>query len=139
MKKIILIAIALAGLTINSQANSFTYINMTGCTYTLEIAGVDQATSTFFSSPFTLVPVGTTVYSTPSSIPGLPWLSGTVNFHYVKGWINSTPGVSFVVGNLPATVTTSTVLPATTCYPQGGNTVYFNGNSTGGNVVVLIM
>lgn len=139
MKKLLLSAVTMVGLALNSQANTITFINTTACTYSLEIAGVDQGTSSFFASPIIVIPVGTTAYPTPSSIPGLPTLSGTVNFHYVKGWVNSTPGNGFAVGNLPVGIQTSAILPASACYPQGGNGIYFNGNSTGGNVVVLIM
>ena len=139
MKKILLIAVTLVSLAFNSQANSITFINMTGCTYSLEIAGVDQASSAFFASPIITIPLGTVTYPTPSSIPGLSGLSAVANFWYVKGWVNSTPSNGFAVGNLPVGIPTSAILPATACYPQGGNGIYFNGNSTGGNVVVLIM
>lgn len=139
MKKMLLLA-ALVLCAFYSKANTFFFINLTGCTYTYHVAGVDPANPTvmFASSPIS-VPPGTWSFPTPSSLPGLSGLPATVHYYFVRGWVNSLPS-SFAanVGNFPSWgFPTSITIPPTSCQPQG-NGVYFNGNSTGGNVVVLI-
>ena len=139
MKKMLLFAaLVLCGLY--SKANTLYFINMTGCTYTYHVTGVDPANPTvmFTSTPIS-VPPGTSPYLTPSSLPGLSGLPATVHYYFVRGWVNSSPSTFPAnVGNFPTWgFPTSTTIPPTNCQPQG-NSVYFNGNSTGGNVVVLI-
>lgn len=139
MKKMLLLA-ALVFCAFYSKANTFYFINMTGCTYTYHVVGVDPANPTvmFTSAPIS-VPPGTWPYLTPSSLPGLSGLPATVHYYFVRGWVNSSPAtIAANVGNFPSLgFPTSTTIPPTNCHPQG-NGVYFNGNSTGGNVVVLI-
>jgi hypothetical protein len=139
MKKIFLMAALALGFAVNSQANTFTFINMTGCTYTYHVAGVDPVTSTMFTSSPVSVPPGTLAFPVPSSLPGVSPLSATVNYYYVRGWVNSSPmTVSANVGNFPTQgFPPNNTVPANNCHPQISN-ISFNGNSTGSNVVVLI-
>lgn len=136
MKRIILFAIVALGLGFTCQANTFTIINMTGCTTSLEIRGVNPLTSLMFSSTPITAPPGTITYPAPSAIPGLSTLPATVYFYYAKGYIVSATA-GYAVGNLPAGMVPNAVLPSVPCQVQGIN-VSFNGNSTGGNVVLLL-
>lgn len=136
MKRILLSAVIALGFGVTCQANTFTILNMTGCTTSVEIRGVDPVTSLGFSSTPITAPPGTIAYPTPSSIPGLSTLSGTVNFYYAKGYIVSA-AAGYAVGNLPVGMLPSATLPSVPCQVQGIS-VFFNGNSTGGNVVLLL-
>lgn len=137
MKRIILAAVLTIGFGLTSRANSFTIINMTGCTTSLEIRGVNPLTSLMFSSTAITALPGTVTFPVPSSIPGLSTMPGTVNFYYAKGGILST-SFGYAVGNLPAGMLPSASIPSTPCQ-QAGINIFFNGNSTGGNVVLLLM
>lgn len=122
-----------------SQANTFTFINLSGCVYTYHVAGADPATpNTVFASQPVTVPPGTTAFNQPSDLPGMASLPATVYYYFVRGWVNATPtSYSANVGSYPG-FTSPVTVPALPCNSNAGSTVNWNGNTTGGNVVVLI-
>jgi hypothetical protein len=138
-EKILLLAVFAMACVLNSRANTITFINMTGCVYTYHVVGVDPATPTsMFASVPISIPPAATAFPVPSSLPGLSTLPATVYYYFVRGWVNASPTVAANVGNFPASgFPKAIVLPANNCHPQPSN-ISFNGNSTGGNVVVLI-
>lgn len=141
MKKFFLSAFFAVACVLTSQANTFTFINLSACVYTYHVAGVDPANPNlvFASNPVN-VPPGNTVFNQPSDLPGLPSLPATVYYYFVRGWVNASPvSYSANVGNFPTQgFPTSNTVPALPCNSNNGNTITWNGNSTGGNVVVLI-
>lgn len=141
MKKLLLLAALAMGCAMTSKANTFSIYNMTsGCTFSYFVVATDPGnTTTTYTSTQINVPPGTTTFSTPSSIPGYTGAPATVNYLFARGWVNGPPNISANVGNFPTQgFPTSQTLTSLGC--NGGNTtlVNWNGNSTGGNVVILI-
>jgi hypothetical protein len=138
MKKIFLMAALAVGCVLNSQANTFTFLNLSGCTFTYHVAGDNPSTPGigFASSPIT-VPPGNMVFPTPSSLPGLATLPATVNYHMVRGWVNSTPTYTANAGDgtVPS-FTTPVSIPSLPCNNSQGGSVSWNASN--GNIVVLM-
>ena len=140
MKRILFLAVFALALTWNARANTITFINMTNCSYTYHAVFVDPANPTIMlaSNAIIVPPMTTLPFATPSSLPPGTTLPATVHYWGVRGWVNVSPTISANVGGstvlgFPASVQ----VPPTPCWPQG-NWVYFNGNTIGGNVVILI-
>lgn len=140
MKRFLFMAIFALAFTWNARANTITFINMTNCSYTYHVVFVDPANPTFMlaSSAIIVPPMTTLPFATPSSLPPGVALPATVYYYGVRGWVNVSPTISANVGGaavlgFPASV----IIPPTPCQPLG-NSVYYNGNPMGGNVVILI-
>lgn len=140
MKRLLSLVVFTLAFAWNAQANSIAFINMTNCTYTYHVVYVDPANPTvMLASAAILVPAMTTLsFPTPSSLPPGTALPAVVHYWGVRGWVNVSPTISANVGGpSPLGFPSSVQIPSTPCFPQG-NWVYFNGNTTGGNVVILI-
>ena len=141
MKRILFLAALAMAFACNAFANTIAFVNMTNCSYTYHVVYVDPANPTLMrASTAIFVPPMTTIsFPTPSSLPPGTALPAIVHYWGVRGWVNVSPTISANVGG-SATLgfPLSVQVPSTPCWPQG-NWVYFNGNSIGGNVVILIV
>ncbi|PSK90737.1 hypothetical protein [Taibaiella chishuiensis] len=144
MKKALLTLMCSVGALLAAQANSITLVNLTGCScaFSFRGYGIPSGPSMYFESQDITIPANaTTIYASPSVLPGLAGLPATAYFTHIQGGVLvPLPGIGLACGDAsspvsPSMTTTATAIP---CNGNAAVTATWQQNAAG-NIIVLIM